>query len=188
MDRRSFIVAGAASAGVWTGTKLRAQPAAAVVPEAYMPRFVRVREVGPFEIHVLPREFALLWTLPEGRAIRYTVGVGRADLYQAGVFRVGAKREWPPWTPTPNMIARHPEEYGRWADGMPGGPHNPLGARALYLFTAGGADTFLRIHGTNEPHTIGSRVSQGCVRLVNSHVAHLYEQVPIGTRVVLHRG
>ena len=83
------------------------------------------------------------------------------------------------------MIARSPGHYAQFADGMPGGPNNPLGARALYLFDDVRGDTFLRIHGTPEPWTIGSVVSNGCVRLVNDHVT-LYDTVPIGTRVVLY--
>ncbi|HHL21874.1 MAG TPA: L,D-transpeptidase, partial [Aliiroseovarius sp.] len=74
----------------------------------------------------------------------------------------------------------------QWADGMPGGPNNPLGARALYLYNARGHDTYLRIHGTNLPRTIGTRVSNGCARLINPHIEELYERVPVGTRVVLY--
>jgi len=124
-------------------------------------------------------------TLPRGRAIRYTVGVGRTDLYEAGTFYVGAKKEWPSWTPTPGMIARQPEQYAKFANGMPGGVNNPLGARALYLFTPERGDTFLRIHGTSDPRTISAAVSNGCARLVNQHVIELYNRVPMGTRVVL---
>ena len=84
------------------------------------------------------------------------------------------------------MIARNPGAYARWAEGMPGGPTNPLGSRALYLFTAGGGDSFLRIHGTTEPWTIGTAVSNGCVRLVNAHVEDLYARAELGVRIVLH--
>ena len=83
------------------------------------------------------------------------------------------------------MIERNPGAYARYEDGMPGGPGNPLGARALYLFSSGIGDTFLRIHGTPQPWIIASAVSNGCVRLVNSHIGHLYEQVPIGARALL---
>ena len=114
------------------------------------------------------------------------MGVGRGDLYIPGTFHVGAKKEWPSWTPTKEMIARSPGHYAQFADGMPGGPGNPLGARALYLFDDVRGDTFLRIHGTPEPWTIGSAVSNGCVRLVNDHITALYDTVPIGTRVVLY--
>jgi lipoprotein-anchoring transpeptidase ErfK/SrfK len=140
---------------------------------------------APGEIHVDPNAFKLYWTLPGNRAIQYAVGVGRNNLYQAGTFFIGAKKEWPSWTPTREMIAREPRKYRRYANGMPGGIKNPLGARALYLFTREQGDTFLRIHGTAEPQTIGSAVSNGCVRLVNDHVIELYNRVPLGTRVVL---
>ncbi len=186
MLRRDFLSSVLALAAAGPVAAQQVAPQAAEVPEEYLPRYVRVRDVAPFEIHVIPREFALYWTLPEGRAIRYAVGIGRAGLYEPGVFFVGAKKEWPSWTPTQEMIERNPAQYKRWEDGMPGGPGNPLGARAIYLFTPQKGDTFLRIHGTTEPHTIGQRVSNGCVRLVNSHVTHLYEQVPLGARVVLH--
>ncbi|MEM9970888.1 MAG: L,D-transpeptidase [Pseudomonadota bacterium] len=147
---------------------------------------VRVSEaLAPGEIHVLPDDFHLYWTLPEGRAIRYWVGFAQPGLYEPGQYWIRAKKEWPSWTPTEEMIERNPE-YEEWIDGMPGGPGNPLGARALYLFDARGADTFLRIHGTNNPRTIGRRVSNGCARLTNGYAIDLYNRVPMGTRVVLH--
>ncbi len=155
--------------------------------EAQLPTPVRLKtKVEPGEIHVDPNTYSLYWTLPKGKAIRYTVGVGRGDLYIPGIFKIGAKKEWPSWTPTKEMIARNPGSYAQFADGMPGGPTNPLGARALYLFDDVRGDTFLRIHGTPEPWTIGSAVSNGCVRLVNEHVTALYDTVPIGSRVVLY--
>ena len=140
----------------------------------------------PQEIHVIPSEFALYWTLPDNRAIRYSVGIGRPGLYEAGTFFIGAKKKWPDWTPTPQMIQRQPELYAEWKDGMPGGPGNPLGARALYLFTPQGGDSFLRIHGTPDPSGIGRQVSNGCARLMNDHAIQLYQMVPLGARVVLH--
>ncbi len=141
---------------------------------------------APGEIHVDPDAFALYWTLQDDTAIRYTCGIGRPGLYEPGEFYVGAKKEWPSWTPTPDMIARQPERYAQYADGMPGGPDNPLGARALYLFTPERGDTFLRIHGTNAPETIGTAVSNGCARLVNEQIIDLYERVPLNARVVLY--
>ncbi|MGB3553070.1 MAG: L,D-transpeptidase [Jannaschia sp.] len=152
-----------------------------------MPVQVRIRpEIGPNEIHVIPDSFMLYWTLPGARAIRYMVGVGRPGLYESGEFYVGAKKEWPSWTPTPDMIARDPASYKQFEDGMPGGPNNPLGARALYLFEPGRGDTYLRIHGTNAPGTIGTAVSNGCARLVNDQAIDLYNRVPMKSRVVLH--
>jgi lipoprotein-anchoring transpeptidase ErfK/SrfK len=111
-----------------------------------------------------------------GRAIRYGIGVGREGFQWQGLQKISRKQEWPDWTPPPEMIARQPY-LPRF---MAGGPGNPMGARALYL----GA-TVYRIHGTNQPQTIGSAVSSGCFRLVNADVADLYERVPVGTKVII---
>ena len=188
LSRRRFIGTTLAA------TTLLATPALAstkpkdwTLTEAQLPTKLRLKtKLAAGEIHVDPNTYSLFWTLPNNKAIRYTVGVGRGDLYIPGIFKVGAKKEWPSWTPTKEMIARSPSHYAQYADGMPGGPTNPLGARALYLFDDVRGDTFLRIHGTPEPWTIGSAVSNGCVRLVNDHVTLLYDTVPIGTRVVLY--
>lgn len=184
--RRHFLATATATAA----TALAGRAAAHsnyVIPEEHMPRMVRITDAfAANEIHLDPNRFFLYWTLGEGQAIRYVVGVGRPGLYEAGQFTIGAKKEWPSWRPTDDMIARNPGEYEKYKDGMPGGPTNPLGARALYLFTARGGDSFLRIHGTPQPWTVGTRVSNGCARLVNEHIAHLYEQVPLGARVVLY--
>jgi lipoprotein-anchoring transpeptidase ErfK/SrfK len=111
-----------------------------------------------------------------GRALRYGIGVGRDGFQWQGLQKISRKAEWPDWTPPPEMIERQPY-LPRF---MAGGPGNPLGARALYL----GA-TVYRIHGTNRPDTIGTAVSSGCFRLVNSDVADLYGRVPVGTKVVI---
>jgi len=111
-----------------------------------------------------------------GRALRYGIGVGREGFQWQGLQKITRKQEWPDWTPPPEMIARQPY-LPRF---MAGGPGNPMGARALYL----GA-TVYRIHGTNQPQTIGSAVSSGCFRLVNADVADLYERVPVGTKVII---
>ncbi|HDR27245.1 L,D-transpeptidase [Rhodovulum sp.] len=186
MNRRSFLL-NAAAAGLIGGPALAqgTKPAPAE-PDPLAPRIVRIRNVEPGEVHVVPRDFALYWTLPEGRAIRYPVSIGRDGLYVSGVFRIDVKKEWPSWRPTDEMIARQPHLYKKYEDGMPGGPNNPLGARALYLFTFAGADSMLRIHGTNDLASIGQRSSNGCVRMLNAHVIHLYEQVPLGSRAILH--
>lgn len=158
-----------------------------VMPDEYKPRIVKLRtKLEPGEIHVDPGTFALYLTMEKKKALRYTVGIGRGDLYERGTFTIEAKKEWPSWTPTQEMIERNPKAYKKFENGMPGGPENPLGARALYLFQPGIGDTFLRIHGTSQPHTIHSAVSNGCVRLTNEHIIELYENVPIGTKVVLH--
>lgn len=187
LNRRNLLKYTAASIVAGTGASLGQSRTPWEMPEDYKPRFVRLKGgFGPGEIHVDPKEFALYWTLPEGQALRYTVGIGRADQYESGTFTVGAKKEWPSWTPTQAMIEREPKEYKQFEDGMEGGINNPLGARALYLFTRERGDTFLRIHGTPRPWTIASAVSNGCVRLTNAHIAHLYQQVPKGTKVVLY--
>jgi lipoprotein-anchoring transpeptidase ErfK/SrfK len=110
------------------------------------------------------------------RAIRYGIGVGREGFQWQGLLKITRKTEWPDWTPPPEMIARQPY-LPRF---MAGGPGNPMGARALYL----GA-TVYRIHGTNQPQTIGSAVSSGCFRLVNNDVIDLYGRVPVGTKVIV---
>ncbi len=204
LNRRTFISYCAASslaAPAWAQEAADAQaaePAVAALSELEL-RPLPVAEPGPLDpqlvsipagfrpgdIHVDPNVFRLFFVLPNNQAIRYAVGVGRPGLYEAGVFRLGAKREWPSWTPTPDMIEREPDRYEQFADGVPGGPENPLGARALYLFD-GNRDTYLRIHGTNAPHTIGSAVSNGCARLVNDYVIDLYARATLNSQVYLY--
>ena len=137
------------------------------------------------DIHVDPTARFLYHIEEGGTAMRYGVAVGRAGLYQPGRFSIARVVEWPSWTPTANMIAREPEVYSQYAGGVPGGPDNPLGARALYLH-AGGRDTYLRIHGTPQPWSIGTSASSGCVRLVNDHVIQLAQTVRTGSRAILH--
>ncbi|MEM9636904.1 MAG: L,D-transpeptidase [Pseudomonadota bacterium] len=189
MKRRDFIIASGASL-VTIGAGAAGASVALPdynMPEEFLPREVRIKnDFAPFEIHVDPAQFALYWTLPDKKAIRYSVGIGRPGLYEAGEFYVGAKKEWPSWTPTPEMIERDPESYAKYADGLPGGINNPLGSRGLYLFQPGKGDTFLRVHGTNEPKTIGQRVSNGCARLINDQMIDLYDRVPMNSRVVLY--
>lgn len=158
-------------------------PQTFVLPPELQPTLVRVRpefELG--SIHVVPSKYQLYFIVGAGQAIRYGVGVGKAGLEFKGIATVDVKKEWPTWRPTDEMIERDPASYAQYKDGMPGGPQNPLGARALYLFQ-NGYDTFYRIHGTNMPQTIGSSVSNGCIRMVNDHVVDLYDRVPIGARV-----
>jgi lipoprotein-anchoring transpeptidase ErfK/SrfK len=191
MKRRDFLTGAGLGLFVCSSSAVRATVPQSLpdynMPENFLPREVRIKnDFAPFEIHVDPGQYALYWILPKKKAIRFSVGIGRTHLYEAGEFYVGAKKEWPSWTPTPEMIERDPASYARFADGMPGGLNNPLGSRALYLFQPGRGDTFLRIHGTNEPQTIGRRVSNGCARLVNDQMIDLYNRVPLETRVVLH--
>lgn len=191
-NRRQFFVLGASllalSATGALAHDLPAQEDLDTLPPEVAPREVDFNADLPAgEIHVMPDEFALYFTLEGGRAIRYSCGIGKEGLYEAGTFVMQYKEEWPTWTPTPDMVERDPDKYGKYAeDGMPGGPDNPLGARALYLFTADDEDTYLRIHGTNEPDTIGQAVSNGCARLVNNDIADLYDHVAEGAKVVLH--
>ncbi|GAB5377674.1 MAG: hypothetical protein AcusKO_41360 [Acuticoccus sp.] len=116
-------------------------------------------------------------------AVRYGIGVGRAGFAWGGAAKVGRKAQWPTWTPPSSMIQRQPE-LKKWAGGMEGGPRNPLGARALYLYK-GGRDTLYRLHGTNEPFSIGQAMSSGCIRMLNTDVIDLYERVKVGSTVVV---
>ncbi len=151
-----------------------------------MPQQVRVkRDFIPGAILVLSSHHYLYYIVKPGIAIRYGVAVGTAELVFRGEAVVGRKVEWPSWKPTPEMIARNPKAYARYADGMKGGPDNPLGARALYLYRDG-IDTAIRIHGTTEPMSIGKSVSNGCIRMVNEHVMDLFARAPIGTPVAVY--
>ena len=113
---------------------------------------------------------------PHGKALRYGIGVGRPGFEWSGVKRISRKSEWPDWTPPTEMVLRRPDLPRH----MAGGPENPLGARALYL-----GSSLYRIHGTNEPSTIGHNVSSGCIRMMNEDVIDLYDRVPVGTTVVV---
>jgi lipoprotein-anchoring transpeptidase ErfK/SrfK len=138
----------------------------------------------PGSIVVAIPERRLYLVRPNGRALRYAVGVGREEaLNFRGSAVIGNKEAWPRWTPTPSMIARIPR-YRAYAGGMPGGLENPLGARALYLYRDK-HDTFFRLHGTNEPESIGGAVSSGCIRLFNQDIIDLYNRVPVGTPVMV---
>ena len=154
------------------------------------PQFLR-RQVAyetterPGTIVVDPNQRYLYLVQRNGRARRYGVGVGREEGFNfQGEAVIARKAEWPNWTPTKDMIAREPERYGPYRNGMPGGEDNPLGPRALYLYKDG-KDTLYRLHGTLEPRTIGSMVSSGCVRLLNQDIIDLYDRVPVGTKVVI---
>jgi len=131
---------------------------------------------APGTIIISTTERHLYLVQPGGRAIRYGIGVGRDGFQWQGLLNITKKAEWPDWTPPPEMIQRQPY-LPRF---MAGGPGNPLGARAMYLGT-----TVYRIHGTNRPDTIGTKVSSGCFRLVNADVADLYDRVLVGTKVVV---
>lgn len=119
-----------------------------------------------------------------GKARRYAIAVGRQGLEFKGNGKVGDKQEWPRWIPTEEMQKRDPKKYGQYKDGMDGGPTNPLGARAIYLYQ-GKKDTHIRVHGTTEPWTIGTSASNGCFRMINEHVMDLYNRVSMGADFVV---
>ncbi len=152
-------------------------PEEEMLPAEYRPQpvYFRTNEPpGTIIIHTAERFLYLVQG--NGIAIRYGIGVGREGFQWQGLLKISRKQEWPDWRPPPEMIQRQPY-LPRF---MAGGPGNPLGARALYL----GA-TVYRIHGTNQPRTIGHDVSSGCFRLVNRDVIDLYDRVPVGTKVVV---
>lgn len=126
----------------------------------------------------------LYLVLPGNKARRYGVAIGSKGLGWKGVAKVKGKVEWPSWKPTPDMLKRSPEKYMRYKDGMEGGPGNPLGARAMYLYQ-GKRDTQIRIHGTTQPWTIGQAASNGCFRMVNEHIIDLYSRVKWGAPVIV---
>jgi lipoprotein-anchoring transpeptidase ErfK/SrfK len=154
-----------------------ASPVEEELPAEYQKQMVFFRTTeAPGTIVVNTSERFLYLVQPNNLALRYGIGVGRDGFQWFGLKRIDRKAEWPDWTPPPEMIERQPY-LPRF---MAGGPGNPLGARAMYLGT-----TVYRIHGTNRPDTIGTKVSSGCFRLVNADVADLYDRVPVGTRVVI---
>lgn len=192
MNRRGFVfggisagLAGCASLG-FPGFVGAAQSAAAFkVDPKYVPQIVAYpNRYKRGTIIIDTRKRFLYLVLTPVTARRYGVGVGRDALAWSGTATIDAKKEWPSWRPTDEMIAREPGKYAKYKNGMPGGPKNPLGARALYLFDKG-YDTFYRIHGTTAPQTIGRAVSNGCIRMINEHVIDLYNRVPLGTTVVV---
>ena len=155
--------------------------AQASIPEPYLRHIVDYhRKEAPGTIVVDPDARYLYYVLNNGKAIRYGVTVGEEALVFSGVARVGRKEEWPSWTPTAAIKQR----LGNIPDFVAPGPHNPMGARGLYLFT-GNKDTLYRIHGTNQPEYIGSAISSGCIRLTNEDVIDLYNRVKIGSPVVV---
>lgn len=143
------------------------------------------REIVPYETTFKPgtivvetSERRLYFVLPDGEAIRYGIGVGRDGFRWSGQHKITRKAEWPGWTPPPEMRKRVPDLPAY----MPGGPNNPLGARALYI-----GSTLYRLHGTSEPWTIGQAVSSGCIRLTNEDIIDLYDRAKVGALVVVHQ-
>jgi lipoprotein-anchoring transpeptidase ErfK/SrfK len=158
------------------------------------PQFLRTEVIyrineAPGTIIIDPRNHFLYFIEGGGRAIRYGVGVGREGFEWSGVAAIHDKQEWPDWYPPKEMVARQPELRRVLSElegglGMPGGPGNPLGARAMYLWQ-GNKDTLFRIHGTVEPWTIGKSVSSGCIRMINQDAIDLYLRAPLGAKVMV---
>ena len=156
----------------------------AKIPSRYWQQVVEFEEnVEPGTIVVDPKAHFLYHARGYRQAARYGVGVGRSGFSWSGQAVIGMKRRWPRWVPPKEMVSRDKRAM-KWVNGQPGGPGNPLGARALYLYS-GGKDTLYRIHGTTEPQSIGKSVSSGCIRMLNEDIADLYERVKIGTKVIV---
>jgi lipoprotein-anchoring transpeptidase ErfK/SrfK len=188
ITRRSLLLAFAATVAV-TGPTAAAKPKKQpfVIDPIYVPQpvdFSSAYSPGTIVVDTANRFLYLIET--DKTARRYGIGVGRVGLNFSGTLNIERKAEWPSWKPTRNMIRHNPKKYARYANGLKGGRRNPLGARALYLYR-GDRDTYLRIHGTTEPWSIGRAVSNGCFRMVNEHVEDLYERVPVGTTVIVLR-
>ena len=185
IPRRSFVLGLLAALAAPSIASAGKADKAFVINPIYLPQTVAYRSAyAPGTVVIDPRNRFLYLVESGDTARRYGVGVGKAGLAWSGVAVVSRKARWPSWKPTANMIAREPAKYAKYAAGMPGGARNPLGSRALYLYR-NGMDTYYRIHGTIEPWTIGQAVSNGCIRMVNAHVADLYERVPVGATVVV---
>ena len=208
LDRRIFL-AGAASLLAGACTTGMIGPVAYAPPNSprlLVPSTDEPHRVAPVDMTTIPTQFHrkvvndptgepagtivvdpgqryLYLVQGNGKAIRYGIGVGREGFGWNGEATIQRKSTWPWWYPPVEMQARD-ERARKYANGMEGGPSNPLGARALYLYK-GGRDTLYRIHGTNEPQSIGRAVSSGCIRMLNADVIDLYDRVPIGTRVVV---
>jgi lipoprotein-anchoring transpeptidase ErfK/SrfK len=186
-DRRGFVALIPGAAFWLTGCATRpAQPVSYGPTQKLVTYTSRER---PGTIVVDPANHFLFAVQKGGQAVQYEVGVGKEGYGWSGVATVHNKQEWPDWYPTPDILDRKPEIRQYMVQlqsgyGMHGGPDNPLGARALYLWQ-GKVDTLYRIHGTNEPETIGHDVSAGCIRMRNEDVVDLYERTPVGTKVIV---
>ena len=214
LSRRAFAGGGLASVAVLAGcqtTSLTAQGPATIGSKRYHalayagkpdekfplppiniekidPKFLRQRvdyktKEKPGTVVVEPHKHYLYLVEGNGKALRYGVGVGRAGFGWSGRATIGFKRQWPTWTPPAAMIRREPH-LRKWAKGMPPSLTNPLGARALYIYQ-GRRDTLYRIHGTNNPGSIGKSLSSGCIRLWNQDIVDLYNRVNVGSRLVV---
>ncbi len=183
--RRSFLASTAATSAMLAAPGIAR---AFELNPIFKPQLVKIGPAyQPGQLLILPRAHFLYFVTGPRQAMRYGVGTGKAGLEFTGEAVIQVKKEWPTWRPTDEMIERDPAHYGKFKDNdyvQPGGPGNPLGARALYLFQ-NGRDTYFRIHGTTEPGSIGHSVSNGCIRMINEHVIDLYQRVPVGTKVTV---
>jgi lipoprotein-anchoring transpeptidase ErfK/SrfK len=139
---------------------------------------------APGTIIVEPKKRYLYFVLGNGQAIRYGAAVGKAGRTWSGTATIGRMEQWPTWTPTPEHVAEYPKMVKYLPDGMPGGPENPMGARALYLYQ-GDVDTIYRIHGSHNPKLIGKKKTAGCVSLINIDIIDLYNRVQLGNKVIV---
>ncbi len=152
----------------------------------YLPQQVVVRsDLSPGDVHVDAASRFLYHIHTDATATRYGVAIAKGNLYEPGIYTIKRRAKWPTWTPTASMIERDPDAYASFANGMDGGPANPLGSRALYLYE-GDRDTYLRIHGTPDPGSIGTQASQGCVRMVMAHIIDLHAVIRNGATAYLH--
>ncbi len=169
----------------------RDQEFLALAPKADIPSQFHRYEVEdptgqtPGTVVVDTKHMYLYYVMPHGKAMRYGIAAGSEAAGWTGTAKIGAKQEWPHWMPPSDMLKRWPHlQPTADAGGLPGGPENPLGARAMYLYQ-GNKDTMYRIHGTNEPEQIGQAVSSGCIRMSNIDAIDLYNRVKVGTTVVV---
>ncbi len=168
----------------WVTYKITPGAAGAIARQKYQRKTVSYRtSEAPGTIVVDTGDRWLYYVLPGGKAMRYGIGVGRDGFSWAGKEKITRKAEWPGWTPPPEMIRREAAKGRKLPSYVPGGPKNPLGARALYL-----GSTDYRIHGTNEDWSIGQAVSSGCIRMLNEDVEDLYGRVKVGSKVVVLNG
>ena len=137
----------------------------------------------PGTVVVVPKKRFLYLVQGNGMAMRYGIAVGHDSKTWTGETDIGKMVKWPVWTPTPEHLAARPD-MAQYKNGMPGGPKNPMGARAIYLYQ-NGVDTIFRIHGTHDPKLVGKKATNGCFGMLNYDIVHLYDQVQIGTRVVV---
>jgi lipoprotein-anchoring transpeptidase ErfK/SrfK len=189
LTRRELLMTGCAMAAVITLPACTNSPQATGLDPNYRRKEVQYDTLEkPGTIVINPSEHFLYFVEGGGRALRYGVGVGSEGFAWSGVATVRSKQEWPNWYPTNDYLQRQPAARSRLnlqsGSGMVAGLANPLGARALYLWQ-GNKDTLYRIHGTNEPWTIGQNVSSGCIRLTNEDVIDLYDRTSVGAKVVV---